>query len=157
MQVISCGSSGIPHHAVGGSAAPLSELSLVLEEWCASSLPELCTQVGFVLVCFKWNDQKHHCGCVCLLCPLKALTHSWLIVLCSCLSFCRKAVSYYDLLGVKPDASLEEIKNAFFEKSKKVGRVFICVARGGQHSFSNISHSPLSDSCLFLLQIVQCK
>ncbi|XP_066506167.1 dnaJ homolog subfamily C member 4 [Hoplias malabaricus] len=28
--------------------------------------------------------------------------------------------SYYDLLGVKPDASLEEIKNAFFDKSKKL-------------------------------------
>ncbi|XP_068571070.1 dnaJ homolog subfamily C member 4 [Cebidichthys violaceus] len=32
----------------------------------------------------------------------------------------RKAVSYYDLLGVKSDASLEEIKNAFFDKSKKL-------------------------------------
>lgn len=32
----------------------------------------------------------------------------------------RKAVNYYDLLGVKTDASLEEIKNAFFEKSKKM-------------------------------------
>ncbi|KAG9272549.1 hypothetical protein AMEX_G13560 [Astyanax mexicanus] len=32
----------------------------------------------------------------------------------------RSSTSYYDLLGVKPDASLEEIKNAFFEKSKKV-------------------------------------
>lgn len=125
MQVILCRSSGIPHHAVGGSAAPLSELSLVLEEWCASSLPELCIQVGFVLVCFKCNDQKYHCGCVCLLRPLTALTHSWLMVLCSCLSFHRKAVSYYDLLGVKPDASLEEIKNAFFEKSKKVGFLFV--------------------------------
>ncbi|XP_068445127.1 dnaJ homolog subfamily C member 4 [Clinocottus analis] len=32
----------------------------------------------------------------------------------------RKAVNYYDLLGVKSDASLEEIKNAFFNKSKKL-------------------------------------
>lgn len=32
----------------------------------------------------------------------------------------RKAVNYYDLLGVKPDASLDEIKNAFFAKSKKL-------------------------------------
>ncbi|KAF3693999.1 DnaJ -like protein subfamily C member 4 [Channa argus] len=32
----------------------------------------------------------------------------------------RKAVNYYDLLGVKTDASLEEIKNAFFDKSKKL-------------------------------------
>ncbi|XP_030251775.1 dnaJ homolog subfamily C member 4 [Sparus aurata] len=30
----------------------------------------------------------------------------------------RKAVTHYDLLGVKSDASLEEIKNAFFNKSK---------------------------------------
>lgn len=36
------------------------------------------------------------------------------------LFFHRKAVNYYDVLGVKSDASLEEIKNAFFEKSKKV-------------------------------------
>lgn len=43
------------------------------------------------------------------------------MVLCSFLSFHRKPVNYYDLLGVKNDASLEEIKNAFFEKSKKVG------------------------------------
>lgn len=40
---------------------------------------------------------------------------------CSFLFFHRKAINYYDLLGVKTDASLEEIKNAFFEKSKKVG------------------------------------
>ncbi|XP_031159301.1 dnaJ homolog subfamily C member 4 [Sander lucioperca] len=32
----------------------------------------------------------------------------------------RKAVNYYNLLGVKSDASLEEIKNAFFDKSKKL-------------------------------------
>ncbi|XP_029972690.1 dnaJ homolog subfamily C member 4 [Salarias fasciatus] len=32
----------------------------------------------------------------------------------------KKAVNYYDLLGVKSDASLEEIKNAFFDKSKKL-------------------------------------
>lgn len=32
----------------------------------------------------------------------------------------RKAVNYYELLGVKSDASLEEIKNAFFDKSKKL-------------------------------------
>lgn len=43
------------------------------------------------------------------------------MVLCSFLSFHRKAANYYDLLGVKTDASLEEIKNAFFEKSKQVG------------------------------------
>ncbi|XP_070994323.1 dnaJ homolog subfamily C member 4-like [Oncorhynchus clarkii lewisi] len=30
------------------------------------------------------------------------------------------AVNYYNLLGVKPDASLEQIKNAFFDKSKKM-------------------------------------
>ncbi|XP_022052408.1 dnaJ homolog subfamily C member 4 [Acanthochromis polyacanthus] len=32
----------------------------------------------------------------------------------------RKAVNYYELLGVKSDASLEEIKNAFFDKSRKL-------------------------------------
>ncbi|XP_060783926.1 dnaJ homolog subfamily C member 4 [Neoarius graeffei] len=32
----------------------------------------------------------------------------------------RSSASYYDVLGVKPDASLEEIKNAFFDKSKKL-------------------------------------
>lgn len=32
----------------------------------------------------------------------------------------RKAVNYYELLGVKSDASLDEIKNAFFDKSKKL-------------------------------------
>uniref|UniRef100_A0A3B4EHP3 J domain-containing protein n=1 Tax=Pygocentrus nattereri TaxID=42514 RepID=A0A3B4EHP3_PYGNA len=30
------------------------------------------------------------------------------------------STSYYDLLGIKPEASLEEIKNAFFDKSKKL-------------------------------------
>ncbi|XP_030621550.1 dnaJ homolog subfamily C member 4 [Chanos chanos] len=32
----------------------------------------------------------------------------------------RSSANYYDLLGVKPDASLEQIKNAFFDKSKKL-------------------------------------
>lgn len=32
----------------------------------------------------------------------------------------RKAVNHYELLGVKSDATLEEIKNAFFDKSKKL-------------------------------------
>lgn len=32
----------------------------------------------------------------------------------------RKSVNYYELLGVKSDATSEEIKNAFFDKSKKV-------------------------------------
>ncbi|KAJ8246964.1 hypothetical protein GJAV_G00257250 [Gymnothorax javanicus] len=32
----------------------------------------------------------------------------------------RSGGNYYDLLGVKPDASSEEIKNAFFSKSKKL-------------------------------------
>ncbi|CDQ91043.1 unnamed protein product [Oncorhynchus mykiss] len=32
----------------------------------------------------------------------------------------RAAFNHYDLLGVKPDATLEQIKNAFFDKSKKV-------------------------------------
>ena len=33
---------------------------------------------------------------------------------------CRAVVSYYELLGVKPTATLEEIKHAFFAKSKEV-------------------------------------
>lgn len=49
------------------------------------------------------------------------LNVSW--VLSSLLSPHRKAVNYYELLGVKSDASLEEIKNAFFDKSRKVGNV----------------------------------
>lgn len=32
----------------------------------------------------------------------------------------RSTASYYDLLGVKPDASLDQIKTAFFDKSKKL-------------------------------------
>ncbi|XP_077433620.1 dnaJ homolog subfamily C member 4 isoform X2 [Vanacampus margaritifer] len=32
----------------------------------------------------------------------------------------RKGSNYYDLLGVKSDATLEEIKNSFFDKSKKL-------------------------------------
>lgn len=32
----------------------------------------------------------------------------------------RKAVNHYELLGVKSDATLDEIKNAFFDKSKKL-------------------------------------
>ncbi|XP_056626312.1 dnaJ homolog subfamily C member 4 [Triplophysa dalaica] len=32
----------------------------------------------------------------------------------------RSSANYYDLLGVKPDASLDQIKNAFFDKSKKM-------------------------------------
>ncbi|XP_037531713.1 dnaJ homolog subfamily C member 4 [Nematolebias whitei] len=32
----------------------------------------------------------------------------------------RKAVNYYDMLGVKTDATSDEIKNAFFNKSKKL-------------------------------------
>ncbi|XP_072768538.1 dnaJ homolog subfamily C member 4 isoform X4 [Nerophis lumbriciformis] len=33
----------------------------------------------------------------------------------------RKSANYYDLLGVKSDATLDEIKHAFFDKSKKCG------------------------------------
>ncbi|KAL0973881.1 hypothetical protein UPYG_G00212360 [Umbra pygmaea] len=32
----------------------------------------------------------------------------------------KAAVNHYDRLGVKPDASLEQIKDAFFDKSKKM-------------------------------------
>ncbi|TNN45458.1 DnaJ subfamily C member 4 [Liparis tanakae] len=37
----------------------------------------------------------------------------------------RKAVNYYDLLGVKSDASPEDIKHAFFDKSKKASYSFV--------------------------------
>lgn len=40
--------------------------------------------------------------------------------LLSCSATHRSSASYYEVLGVKPDASLEEIKNAFFDKSKKL-------------------------------------
>ncbi len=36
------------------------------------------------------------------------------------LSVYRSSTNYYELLGVKSDATLEQIKNAFFDKSKKV-------------------------------------
>ncbi|XP_052471432.1 dnaJ homolog subfamily C member 4-like [Carassius gibelio] len=32
----------------------------------------------------------------------------------------RSSTNYYELLGVKPDATLEQIKNAFFDQSKKL-------------------------------------
>ncbi|XP_055034309.1 dnaJ homolog subfamily C member 4 isoform X2 [Misgurnus anguillicaudatus] len=35
-------------------------------------------------------------------------------------TFHRSSANYYDLLGVKPDATLDQIKNAFFDKSKKM-------------------------------------
>lgn len=48
-------------------------------------------------------------------------TLGFLIVCCFA---CSKAVNYYELLGVKSNATSNEIKNAFFEKSKKVGSLF---------------------------------
>lgn len=115
-----CGSTGISHHAVGGSAASLSELLLLLEEWAAIVVPKLFTQV-----CHEAYNQK--------------TADIWLAVFCTqnpCCFFVlfyyylfyfiayRKAVNYYELLGVKSNASLDEIKNAFFEKSKKVRSLF---------------------------------
>lgn len=52
-----------------------------------------------------------------------ALQIVWFWVLCFVNH--RKAVNYYDLLGVKSNASLEEIKNAFFNKSKKVSSYLV--------------------------------
>lgn len=63
---------------------------------------------GKLRVCLEVNDQQCCRNCV----------HGQ--ILRPLLSYCRKAVNYYELLGLKSNASLEEIKNAFFEKSKKV-------------------------------------
>lgn len=41
----SCGSAGISHYAVGGSAAALSDLLPLLENWAATAVPKLLTQV----------------------------------------------------------------------------------------------------------------
>lgn len=41
-----------------------------------------------------------------------------------CCFTCSKPVNYYKLLGVKSNATSNEIKHAFFEKSKKVGSLF---------------------------------
>lgn len=60
------------HHAVGGSAATMSELSLGLQKWTSATVPELCTQVGFVYVficmCieFDWIYFKQQIDCVCV-------------------------------------------------------------------------------------------
>lgn len=43
----------------------------------------------------------------------------------SLLGINRSLANYYDLLGVKPDASLDQIKNAFFDKSKKVNFFYL--------------------------------
>lgn len=48
-----CGSTGISHHAVEGSAATLSELLLLLEKRAAIVVPKLFTQV-----CHKAYTQK---------------------------------------------------------------------------------------------------
>lgn len=39
----------------------------MLEEWAASALPKLRTQVD-LLVCVEVHDQKHFSDCVCVLC-----------------------------------------------------------------------------------------
>ena len=105
----------INHHAVGGSAASMSELSLVLQERAAPALPKLCTQVKSVHMCWIKSEWLETTYCVCAL----SFGPAWMSLLF--LAHHRKAVTHYDLLGVKSDASLEEIKNAFFNKSKKVG------------------------------------
>lgn len=48
-----CGSTGVSRHAVAGSAASLSELLLLLEEWAAIAVPKLFTQV-----CHEAYNQK---------------------------------------------------------------------------------------------------
>lgn len=107
-----CGSAGISHHAVGGSAASLSDLLLLLENWGAMVVPKLPTQV-----CHKAYNQRHLVFCI----LNSGGTLGFLIVCCFT---CSKAVNYYELLGVNSNATSNEIKNAFFEKSKKVGSLF---------------------------------
>lgn len=125
------GSAGISHHAVGGSATSLSEL-LLLEKWAATAVPKLLTQV-----CHKASNQKTANIRLALLYSEFTLGFLFVCFIIICFIAYRKAVNYYELLGVKSNASLDEIKNAFFEKCKKVRPLFpgIRVTRGGQHSF----------------------
>lgn len=80
---------------------------------------------------------------VCALCGLNAP-----LVLSSLLSLHRKAVNYYELLGVKSDASSDEIKNAFFDKSKKVGSSFV-----NKLSVFQAKVLPEEGSMVFFLQL----
>lgn len=59
----------------------------------------------------------------CILCSESTLGFLFYYYLFSFFAY-RKAVNYYELLGVKSNANLDEIKNAFFEKSKKVRSLF---------------------------------
>lgn len=61
-------------------------------------------------------------------------------------SVCRSSASYYEVLGVKPDASLEEIKNAFFDKSKKVllHNISISQTFGRQNNLQNIQTADIT-------------
>ncbi len=45
------------------------------------------------------------------------------------LSVYRSSTNYYELLGVKSDATLEQIKNAFFDKSKRLFSWDFCYFR----------------------------
>lgn len=59
----------IYHHAVGGSASSMSEVSLVLEEWTAPALSKCHTPVGLVLIMIAFV-------------PSVVWMHLWFWVLC---------------------------------------------------------------------------
>lgn len=101
----------------------------MLEERTAPTLSKRRTPVGLVMI-------------VCALCGLNEAS-----VLTSLLSLRRKAANYYELLGVKSDASSDEIKNAFFDKSKKVGSLFV-----NKHSVFQEKVLPEEGSMVFFLQ-----
>lgn len=66
------------------------------------------------------KDYRYLVGCIlCSKVPLFWFGYDWFYFIAY-----RRAVNYYEVLGVKSNASLEEIKNAFFEKSKKVRSLF---------------------------------
>lgn len=94
----------------------MPELFIVLQERSAPFLQKLRTQVD-CMATLNLPNTTSNCGyAVCFVHVSKKC-----FVLSSLLLYCRMAVNYYELLGVKSDATLDEIKNAFFDKSKKVG------------------------------------
>uniref|UniRef100_A0A668STH5 J domain-containing protein n=1 Tax=Oreochromis aureus TaxID=47969 RepID=A0A668STH5_OREAU len=85
--------------------------------WNRQKFPSCSWRLSCVCARVVFGVARVDCGC-----SPRAIRKglSACLVLSSLLSHCRKAATYYDLLGVKSDATLEEIKNAFFDKSKKL-------------------------------------